>query len=116
MRVDDCEAASAGAFWEGSAPQRGSDRDGRAVRGDQEVLACYTLIERDRFDGSPTSPRSWATPAPDTLSHDWCVDLRPAADYTTAVYVSGLLTGSAQAITRSSVVRIVVRNTALRSQ
>lgn len=50
------------------------------------------------------------------MSHDWCVDIRPTADYTTAVHVSGLLTGFAQAITRSSVVRVVVQNTALRSQ
>jgi hypothetical protein len=52
----------------------------------------------------------------DTMSHHWCVDIRPIADYTTAVHVSGLLTGFAQAITQNSVVRIVVQSTALRSQ
>jgi len=44
------------------------------------------------------------------------MDIRPIADYTTAVHVSGLLTDFAQAITRSFVVRVVGRNTALRSQ
>jgi hypothetical protein len=66
-------------------------------------------LESEMLAGSGRQPD-------DTLSHDWCVDIRPTADYTTAVHVSGLLTSVAQAITRSSVVRIVVRNTALRSQ
>jgi hypothetical protein len=52
----------------------------------------------------------------DTLAHDWCVGIRPTAGYTTAVHLSGSLTGFAQASTRSFVVRVVVRNTALRSQ
>jgi hypothetical protein len=33
----------------------------------------------------------------DTLPHDWCVDIRSTADYTTAVHVSRLLTSFAQA-------------------